>query len=76
MSGQMPPGESMPYAEFAGEPLNSRPTSVTVIAVLAIIFGSLGLLTVLCSIPGIIVSHGGAGNLGGFSPTYTTTSSK
>jgi hypothetical protein len=47
---QFPPGDSVPYASYL-PPQKLRPTSVTAIATLAIIFGSFGLLGLLCTVP-------------------------
>jgi len=75
MCEEPPPSESVPYADFAQAPLSPRPTSVTVIAVLAIVFGSLGILTVLCSLPSLILNRGGSTTFGGPTTSFTTTAS-
>jgi hypothetical protein len=49
--GQYPPPPPVGYASAYVRPPDPRPTSVKVIAVLAIVFGSLGVLAGLCSIP-------------------------
>jgi hypothetical protein len=72
MPEEQPPFESVPYAAFA-RPLSPRPTSVTVIAVLAIVFGSFGLLAALCTLPTIILNRSGAGPFASLNTNFTTT---
>jgi hypothetical protein len=50
MSQYQPPFQP-DYASYGIRPPNPRPTSVTVIAIIAIIFGSLAVLGFLCSLP-------------------------
>src|SRR5438270_11901094 len=51
----------LPYGGVPPKPHSPRPTSVTVIAILAIVFGSLGVLAMLCSLPQYLgVNFGGA----------------
>lgn len=51
MSQIPPPFDPIPYASPGFRPPDPRPTSVTVIAILAIIWGSLSVLGLLCTIP-------------------------
>jgi hypothetical protein len=51
MSQLPPPNDPLSYASAGIRIPSPRPTSVTVIAVLAIVFGSIGVLGELCSIP-------------------------
>jgi hypothetical protein len=56
---QFPPGDSVPYASYL-PPQKLRPTSVTVIAIIAIVFGSLSLLSALCGIGSLIMNATGS----------------
>jgi hypothetical protein len=51
MSQLPPPNDPLSYASAGIRIPSPRPTSVTVIAVLAIVFGSIGVLGELCNIP-------------------------
>lgn len=51
MSQLPPPNDPLSYASAGIRIPSPRPTSVTVIAVLAIVFGSIGVLAGLCNIP-------------------------
>jgi hypothetical protein len=48
---QFPPPAGLPYATPEMPAPSRRPTSVTVVAILAIILGSIGVLAMLCSLP-------------------------
>lgn len=71
MAEQQPFGEPVPYASLATPPLSLRPGSVTVIAILAIVFGSLGVLVCLCSIPSLLLNRTGV--LSGSGMNYNAT---
>lgn len=73
MMEHQPYEQPVPFAAYAGAraPAIVRPTSVTVIAILAIVFGSFGVLVYLCSIPGLLLSR--AGLMPGAGMSYNTT---